>query len=334
VVDALCWKTTVNGKPAAPSSIPAALRAPDDDAMIANQTIPMRRMPQRPSLLYGATCWKAGTLLAKTLPPGVLKWTAASISSVYGRVFARRREVVIQNLIPLVSSRDAAKRAAGRLFRNFGEKLIDLWRFEARVEDGCRFSELTGWQHFLEAQKLGRGVLIVTPHLGNWEFGAPLLTRHGFKLIVITLVEPGHGLTEIRQNARARWGIETIVIGRDPFAFVEVIRKLEAGATVALLIDRPPASSAVEVELCGRPFRASVAAAELARATHCEILPVCLPSHSDSYAGHILPRIDYDRSTLRDPRARQQLTQRILSALEPSIREHSDQWYHFVPVWR
>jgi len=31
-------------------------------------------------------------------------------------------------------------------------------------------------------------------------------------------------------------GIETLVIGRDPFAFVEIIRRLEAGATVALLM--------------------------------------------------------------------------------------------------
>ena len=75
-------------------------------------------------------------------------------------------------------------------------------------------------------------------------------------------------------------------------------------------------------------------AAELARATNCEILPVFLPSLGQSYAGHILPPVAYERSTLRDRHARQQLTQRILTALEPAIREHSDQWYHFVPVWK
>ena len=293
-----------------------------------------QRLPQRPSVLYGAAFWQLGLLLARLLPARGLKWQAAAVASLYARLSAARREVVIQNLLPLVGTREAAEQTAARLFQQFGRKLVDLWRFESRVENGCTFSELTGWDHFLAARKTGRGVLVVTPHLGNWEFGAPLLTQHGFKLIVITLVEPGHGLTEMRQSARARWGIETVVIGRDPFAFVEIIRRLEAGATVALLIDRPPKTSAVDVELFGRPFQASIAAAELARATHCEILPVYLPSLGDSYAGHILPRIDYDRSTLRDRNARQQLTQRILSALEPAIREHSDQWYHFVPVWK
>jgi lauroyl/myristoyl acyltransferase len=177
-------------------------------------------------------------------------------------------------------------------------------------------------------------VLLVTPHLGNWEFGAPLLTQHGYKLNVITLVEPGFGLTEFRQAARARWGINTVVVGRDPFAFVEIIRLLEDGATVALLIDRPPKTSAIDVQLFGRTFAASISAAELARATHCEILPVYLPRVAEGYAGHILPPVRYDRSVLRDRAERRQLTQTILSALEPAIREHLDQWYHFVPVWK
>jgi hypothetical protein len=31
--------------------------------------------------------------------------------------------------------------------------------------------------------------------------------------------------------------------------------------------------------------------------------------------------------------ARQELTQQILRAFEPEIRQHLDQWYQFVPVW-
>src|SRR4029077_20302242 len=126
-----------------------------------------------------------------------------------------------------------------------------------------------------------RGILLVTPHLGNWEFGGPLLTKRGVKLQVITLAEPGNGLTELRQASRAKWGIETLVIGEDPFAFVEIIRRLEGGATVALLVDRPPETSAVTVELFGRPFSASIAAAELARASGCVLLPVYLPRNDD-----------------------------------------------------
>ena len=294
-----------------------------------------RSLPQGPSLFYGALLWRLGLCCVRLLPERMLKSIAAALVSLYARVFPRRRETVVQNLLPAVGGqRVRAEEAAAKLFRQFSGKIVDLWRFEAGLPMDDVFGEMSGWDHFLAAQKSGRGVLIVTPHLGNWEFGAPLLTKHGYKLNVITLAEPGHGLTELRQAARARWGIETLVIGRDPFAFVEIMRRLEAGATVALLIDRPPKTSAVEVELFGEKFPASIAAAELARATNCILLPVYLPRVDGRYAAHVLPPVEYDRPTLRDRAARQQLTQRVVTALEPAVREHLEQWYHFVPVWK
>lgn len=295
----------------------------------------MPELPQRPSLFYGAAIWRLGLLLARILPERGLKLFAAACASVYIRLFPRRREVVVQNLLPAVGEdRRRAERVSNNLFQQFAAKLVDLWQFEAGISVDSSFGKLTGWEHFLAAQATGRGVLLVTPHLGNWEFGAPLLTSHGYKLHVITLVEPGLGLTELRQKARARQGIDTMVIGRDPFAFVEIIRRLEAGATVALLIDRPPKTSSVQVELFGQPFMASVAAAELARATNCVLLPAYLIHDEGSYAAHILPPVDYERAGLRDRGARRELTQRLISTLEPAIRQNLEQWYHFVPVWK
>ncbi|MST95401.1 MAG: hypothetical protein EXS33_09090 [Pedosphaera sp.] len=147
-----------------------------------------------------------------------------------------------------------------------------------------------------------------------------------------TFAEPGRSLTEIRSASRARWGIDTVAIGQDPFAFVEVIRRLEAGATVARLVGRLPAASAVTVELFGRPFAAAIAAAELARVSGCGLLPGYLTRHRTGYSAHMLPKIPYDRAALRSRETRQQLTQEIIRVFEPAIRQPLDHWYHFVPV--
>jgi KDO2-lipid IV(A) lauroyltransferase len=191
----------------------------------------------------------------------------------------------------------------------------------------------TGWENMVEAANQKRGVLILTPHLGNWEFGGPWLTQRGVDLHVITLEEPGEGLTSFRREARARWQIKTVVIGNDLFGFVQIIRLLESGATIALLMDRPLPPSSTLVQLFGQPFPASVAAAELARASGCALLPVYVVREGQSYTAHILPQITYERATLRDRATRQALTQRIMTTFEPVIQQHPDQWYHFVPVW-
>ncbi|PYI89631.1 MAG: hypothetical protein DME26_00790 [Verrucomicrobia bacterium] len=305
------------------------------EAQIAPSSLDSRSAPPAtPSSLYRAEFWRLGLMLARQLPYAFSSRLAQWLASGYCRMNPARRQVVVDNLLPpMRGNRAEAERLSRELFHQFALKLVDLWRYESGLPIGNLFSEIGGWDHFLSAQSRNRGVLLLTVHLGNWEFGAPLLTQRGVKLQVITLAEPHAKLTALRQGARARWGVETLAIGDDPFAAVEVIRRLEANNCVALLMDRPPAATAVTGELFGRPFAASIAAAELARASGCALLPVYLPRTERGYAAHILPEICYDRAGLRELRSRVQLTQKILSAFEPNIRQYLNQWYHFVPIW-
>jgi KDO2-lipid IV(A) lauroyltransferase len=290
--------------------------------------------PSAPSSLYRSDFWRLGLSLARVLPAGPTAWLGRSFATLYWLLAKHRRAVVVQNLSPALGGDAAsAEKVAKDLFQKFARKVIDLWRFEAGLDIDGLFGTATGWEHFKEAQAQNRGVLLLTPHLGNWEFGGPMMTGRGVSLQVITLAEPGKDFTRLRQASRARYQIETLVVGDNPLAFVEIIKRLEAGATVALLIDRPPPPTAVCVELFGQPFAASIAAAELARASGCVLLPVYIPWEETGYAAHMLPAIPYERAELRDRGARQQLTQRIVRTFEPLIRRHIDQWYHFVPIW-
>ena len=287
--------------------------------------------PNKPSSFYSVTAWRAGLALARVLPSGLCRTLCRIGAWMYRLLNPERVRIATENLRPVVGV--AAEATAARLFDQFALKLCDLWRYEAGLPVRDQFRELTGWENLEKEVDAGRGVLLITIHLGNWEFGAPLLASRGVDLLVLTQPEPGEGFTELRQAARAKWGIETLVVGGDPFAFVEIIKRLQAGRTVALLMDRPPGASSVDVELFGRPFAASVAAAELARASGCSLVPAYIPKTGSGYAAHILPAVPYDRAALNSRPARIALTAEILRVFEPAILEHPDQWFHFVPVW-
>lgn len=290
--------------------------------------------PASPSAFYGAALWSLGLRIARHLPRRVVLALSHAGAAGYWLLAPHRRRVVVENLLPVVGDHTRAKRIARKVFQGFATKLTDLWRYESGLPIDNEFGELTGKEHLLAALEKGQGVLLVTPHLGNWEFGAPLLTRNEIPLHVVTLAEPDERLTELRRASRARWNIETVVIGNNPFGFVELIRRLEEGATVALLVDRPVKATEVSVELFGRQIPASAAPAELARATGCVILPVYIVREAGHYKACALKPIDYDRPTLRDPEARRQLTGQIMRAFEPAIRQYPEQWFHFVPVWQ
>ena len=289
----------------------------------------------QPSTLYSTTLWRFALAVTRLLPESILRGFAGFLASIYWSLAGARRAIVINNLLPVLNHDRAAATKCGReLLQNFAQKLVDLWRYESGLPIADLIGEPAHWELLQKAIAQKRGVLIVTPHLGNWEFGSPMLTERGIPLLVVSLVEPSRGLTELRAAARAGQGVETLVIGNDPFAAVEIIRRLEAGAVVALLVDRPIGSSATTVELFGKPFQASLAAAEFARASGCVLLPACMLQVKDGYAPAFLPIVEYQRPELRDPAARQRLTQQIMRAFEPCIRQHLNQWYHFVPVWK
>lgn len=285
-------------------------------------------------MLYRGRFWRLGLGLARVLPRELLCELARTLVGLSALVMTTRRRIVEDNLLPaLDGNRAEASRRARLLFTNFGVKLADLWRYESgRVIDDL--VPLTGPNTALHALKSRKnGVLLITPHVGNWEFGAVILKRAGLEVTVITQAEPQQALTRLRERSRARHGVQTIVIGENPFVFVDVIRRLEQGGIVALLMDRPVQASATEVRLFGRPFSASLAAAELARASGCSLQPVCLPRNSRGYVAEILPEIQYDRAELGNRESRARLTQQIMTEFEAPIRRHLDQWYHFVPLW-
>ncbi len=288
----------------------------------------------RPSQFYGVFIWRLGLLLGRFIPAFILRLFARLIAVIYWRLAASRREIVIQNLLPILNGdRQKAANVARELITEFMIKVTDLWRYESRTTFDRWQGDWSGWEHFTAAHARGKGVLLVTPHLGNWEFGGSFLIEHGYKLLVLTQPEPDQRLTELRQASRARRGVETLVVGEDAFAFIEIIKRLQAGATVALLVDRPPEKTAVNVDLFGHPFPASIAVAELARASGCAIVPVFIVRQANGHLAQMLPEIHYNRAAIGNRAARIQLTQEILRAFEPAIRQHLAQWFHFVPVW-
>jgi len=283
---------------------------------------------------YRAGLWRLGLVIVRILPVGLVKGFAAMVAELYWLLQRQRCEVVVQNFLPVFAGdRAAAEKVARRLHRKFAAKLVDLWRVESGVPVQNWLTNPGELDIIRAARQRGRGTLFITLHLGNWEHGGLLLTQLGIQLTILTQAEPDDGLTDLRISARRRCGVETLVIGQNDFAFVEVIKQLQAGADLAISLDRPPERGGVPIDFFGHPFEASLAAAELARASGCALIGVTIVRRRDGYAVKVLPEFTYDRQKLGNREARRELTQQILRAFEPEIRKDIDQWYQFTPIW-
>ena len=284
---------------------------------------------------YRGGFWRFGLMAARTFPASFLKAIARLAAEFYLRAQPARADVVLENFIPVFNGdRAAARRAAHATHGNFAAKLVDLWRVETGENVTNWLTNNSELEIIHAARRRGRGALFITLHLGNWEHGGLLLKQLGIPLTILSLAEPDDGLTELRNAARARYGVDTLIIGEGDFAFVEVIKRLQAGTDLALSLDRPPErGTGVSITFFGRPFEASPAAAELARASGCALIGVTIVRRPGGFAVKVLPEFTYDRRALGNREARTALTQQILRAFEPEIRDNIEQWYQFTPIW-
>jgi KDO2-lipid IV(A) lauroyltransferase len=187
-----------------------------------------------------------------------------------------------------------------------------------------------GFQFLNEGRSRGRGTLLITGHLGAWELGGMVLAAEGFPVNVVTMREPTPKLDVWRQEYRSRFGIKTITVGADKFAFVEIIQALRRNELVAMLVDRPYLNSGVEVRFFGRPTLFSAAAARIWQHTGATIIPAfVLQLQPGRYGCYAYPSIEMDSGASTESN-----TQRVADVFEAIVREFPDQWYNFVPIWQ
>ncbi len=104
-------------------------------------------------------------------PPGFARFYAGLLDVAVPRL----RRTAMRNLELAYPGKTPAERKAitDEVFRSIARLLATFARFprmnRENIHEWIRYE---GLEHYLEAKQAGRGVLIATAHLGNWELSA------------------------------------------------------------------------------------------------------------------------------------------------------------------
>jgi KDO2-lipid IV(A) lauroyltransferase len=291
----------------------------------------------RPFPLYRPASFRLADWLTARLPAAVPRTLARGVTEAAYWLAPNFRRNVQENLGHLFPDDPSRVRSLARqTFHNYGLQLMEYSQCAHMADGGLlrMAAAVVGTQHVDRALQRGKGAIVITAHFGNWELGGLLFAQQGYPLNAITLEEHIDRLTEMREQYRTRHGIRTIRIGRSPFSFIDVMDALRRNEIVAMLIERPVPSAAVDVEFFGEPAPFSSGPVILAMATEATILPAFVWRESDGrYHAEITEPVELDLLTDRENTIRHN-TQKIARVFEAVIREHPDQWYNFVPIWR
>jgi KDO2-lipid IV(A) lauroyltransferase len=226
-----------------------------------------------------------------------------------------------------------ARRLARRVFFEYGRATIDVWRLRSQAFSPriTTFDQDAALLARLRAG--GKGFLLVTGHVGNWEMGAVTLRSHGLVPAVVGQPELDPHVHAMRQQLRERLGVESIDIGSSMTTAFRVREAIEKGRAVALLVDRAYPEDRVIVPYLGRPTPFLRSPALLARFCDCELVSgFFLRNPEGSYRNVWGSPIRADRSLSPDEDARRVMT-RVAGELGDVVRANPAQWYNFYRFW-
>ncbi len=277
--------------------------------------------------------YELGKFIATLLPRRANYMLADSISYFYWLYAKKDRGVIRRNLKVVfegsdIIDYDACSRG---IFKNFSRYLADFFRFskvdKAFVEENVA---IEGEESLRAGAALGRGVILLSAHIGNWELGGMVVSLLGYPLHAVALAHKNRSVDSFFVRQRSFGGVKVISLGPD---LKRCFRVLRSNGFIALLGDRGFSENGIVVDFFGRPARMPVGPAVFALKTGAAIVPVFLVREDNMKFKFIMDEPILPVKTGSFDESVRLLISKYLAVTQEIIRRYPAQWYMFRDVW-
>lgn len=270
------------------------------------------------------------------LPRGLARQLGIGIGWLAFTVLGRLRKVGLRNLQLAFSEKSATERETilRTVYRNLGCLLAEFCQMPSYTpERANEFIRYDGLENYLAARERGKGVLVLTGHLGAWELSSFYHSLMGYPMgmVIRRLDNP---LVDTFVN-RIRCLHGNRVMHKDDFAR-GLIAAMRAGETVGILMDTnmtPP--QGVFVPFFGVEACTASGMARIALKTEAAVVPGFLlwEPREKKYVLHFGTELNLVRTgdTESDAVANTAL---FTSVIERYVRQYPEQWLWMHRRWK
>jgi KDO2-lipid IV(A) lauroyltransferase len=266
----------------------------------------------------------------EALPYGAAERTLRGLARLAGPGLGLRARVVADQLHAVHPDLPAARREAllRAVYDHLGRSVAEILCADpVRLAASVRVEP--GWDELDRAVAGGRGVVVATAHLGNFELGGRVLAR---RYDVLDVVKPQRNRAFDRdlEEMRHAHGIGTVPMDRAGRA---VLAHLRRGGVVTFFVDQDAGARGLRLDFLGRPASTWPGAARFALRAGAPVVPAAMARRGD---GHVLTigRALETEPSPADERATRELMGRINAAVEEFVRRDPEQWFWVHRRWK
>ncbi len=283
--------------------------------------------------MFNFILYKIGQFLALSLPLKLTYRLAVFIAAIKCFISPRDRRAVANNLriITKENNQKILNKYAYQVYGNFAKYLVDFFRF-SKIDDEYikKYIKLDNLDYVDTILKKGKGMIILTAHLGNWELGGVVMPKLGYSVNAIALNHKETSVNNFFLKQRSIGGAKFIPLGASVRKAFECLSRNEI---LAILADRDFSKSGLLVNFFGKKSIIPKGPAILSLKLGSPIVPCFMIREKDDTFRFLFgPAVMFSSSGNMDEDVTA-LTQTCIKTLEKYIVQYPNQWYMFKKFW-
>ena len=204
----------------------------------------------------------------------------------------------------------------------------------SRRQDLVKRMRIQGAEHLEKALALGRGVIAVSAHFGNFTLIGMKMCAEGYPFASL-VKDPKYkavakALRMLQEKQKARF----IYVQPWKEALRNILTRLRSNEIVCMITDEKKKHSGVEVDFFGQPAATALGPAVISLRTGSPVVPVFIVRNGDgTHTIHVEPPLEHPVTGDRkeDERA---LTAAFTKVIERYVRAYPEQWFWINSRWR
>lgn len=276
------------------------------------------------------------TRLARLTPRRLGHRLFSALGALMGRLLRKDRRRAMDNLaIAFPESHPVLRNAmTTAMFKNLGRNVFDFLNLKDATPGklASLVESVQGMEWFEQAVARGRGVIVITGHIGCWELMPPYFASLGYHTAVVGRRMKDPKLDDQLVAVRASVGVTTIDRDSSPR---EMVGSLRRGEILGVLIDQHTDVGGMYVPFFEKPAFTPTGVAKLACITGSPIVPMAdFLNRDGKHTIRVLPPIVPPDVITNKLATVEELTAECSLAVEQLIRIDPKQWVWFHHRWR
>ena len=271
--------------------------------------------------------------LVRLLPYDLLLFLGKLLGNLYYLLIKKQRERAVAQMMPALQiSESEARKLVRKSFVNLARNVLDIFYMPNLNEKNLsEYIKIDHLERMKEALAEGHGVVVLTGHVGTWEWLSAAFTLNGMPVTAIAKLQPNQEYSRVLDDLRATINVE--IFNRGTSELLSAGRALKKGKILGFLADQDGGPGGAFINFLGKVASTPMGPAVFSKKFHSPVLPAFIIRQEDGrHLVKILPVMRFEDTGNTDEDLFK-FTEKMTKILEQVIRENPTQWLWFQKRW-